>query len=353
MLKRGLCALIACVLVLGLCTCGAAAETVGNVQAAMNAANRLCRRHLLATDGSIITIRDTSYQQVAAGYVQLDGLKKLCGPMGELNTYALTESGELYDGAEKIASGVEDLVFSTTSNAPEGFLITADGIRRIYDNVISGIDYTSEFVRPEGGDQVAVSAPIYIGVDNHTFLALDESGRVFVNKSATNRYDDLVGMGVFDWENLAMVAIALYGTETMTVAGIQKDGTVVAAGDYAEEILDWGLLSYLAMSDGTIIGLTADGSLKLTGQDAEMIRSSVESRTGIAAVEVCWSKIGALVTAVDTNGDFRFICVNHNAVEGEGRVTLEDGSESETCFRYAPDGTLTRSCDNGGWTPVD
>ena len=69
MLKRGLCSPIACVLVLGLCTCGAAAETVGNVQAAMNAANRLCRRHLLATDGSIITIRDTSYQHVAAGYV--------------------------------------------------------------------------------------------------------------------------------------------------------------------------------------------------------------------------------------------------------------------------------------------
>ena len=95
------------------------------------------------------------------------------------------------------------------------------------------------------------------------------------------------------------------------------------------------------------IEVMGDG-LKNSSGDA--LKRVLEKVTGNVVIGVL---TGALVTAVDTNGDFRFIYVNHNAVEGEGRVTLEDGSESETCFRYAPDGTLTRSCDNGGWTPVD
>ena len=96
-----------------------------------------------------------------------------------------------------------------------------------------------------------------------------------------------------NWENLVWVDSARYEHRaatrnelTLTVAGIQADGTVVACGEYADEILSWGSLSYLSMSEGLIAGLTTDGHARLTGQMARVLADEVNTWTDIAGIKV-------------------------------------------------------------------
>lgn len=358
MLKRGICMLIACMLSLGLCAGGAAAsaETVDYVQAAMDVADRLYGSYMLAGDGSVITVRETSYQGAAAGYAQLEGVKKLCVSPSEFRTFALTESGDLYAGAGVIASGVADLVFCTTNSNEEGYVITDGGIRRFGGDQLYDMDYSDEFVRLTGGGKVSVASPARIGADKHCFFVLDENGFLFMDQSSS--YFEACGeLGIFDWENLALAGVAINTSDprTLTAAGIRKDGTVVAAGDYAEEILSWGPLSWISMGGGTIVGLTRDGSLKVTGQAADLIRDIVEGWSGVVAVQVGrHARLGDLVTAVDADGDFYCVYVDHNAVQGAGKISLESGSATDMiCFKYAPDGAVYRSRDGSGWTIAD
>lgn len=97
---------------------------------------------------------------------------------------------------------------------------------------------------------------------------------------------------------LTKIGAANYTEEpSMTVVGIQRDGTVLA-GDYAEDIQSEGQLAGLSMSGGMIVGLANDGSLKMIGQYVEFMADVVESWTNIAAVKVgSTSKIQAIVNA--------------------------------------------------------
>ena len=331
-------------------------ETVGHVKAAMDAAEHLYSNYLLAGDGSVITVGETSYQDVAAGYARLDGVKKLCVSPSEFHTFALTESGDLYAGTEKMASGVSDMVFCTTNTNEEGYILTGSSIQRIGGDKLYDTDCSAEFVRLNGDNNESVSSPVYIGVDKHCFFVLDTSGHIFMDKSSSY-YDACGKLGIYEWDNLALAGIAIYNSEpeTLTAAGIRKDGTVVAAGDYADDILGWGPLSYISMGGGTIVGLTSDGSLKVTGQAAELISGTVEGWSNIAAVKVGrHARLGDLVTAMDANGDFYYVSTERDAIQDTGKISQESGSTTDmSCYKYAQDGTVYRSRDNGGWVTVD
>lgn len=102
--------MLSCVLALGLSACGKsdssgeaenktavpASETADYVRSAKDAADHLYGSYLLAEDGSIITLRDTSYQNAALGYASLKGVRKLCVSPSESYPFALTEGGDLY-----------------------------------------------------------------------------------------------------------------------------------------------------------------------------------------------------------------------------------------------------------------
>lgn len=173
-------------------------------------------------------------------------------------------------------------------------------------------------------------------------------------------------MSFFTWDNIAVFAAqkrmltSLYDDQReteITAAAILADGTVMAEGVYAEDILSWGELSYITMSDSLIIGLTPDGSLKVTGSAAEYVASDLAAWQNIVAVKVGGtSKVERVINAIDGDGNcyqLRFdsrwsdndICIV-SPVDG-----LLEGTTA--CFKYCPDGSVLRAGSDGGWVPTE
>lgn len=194
-----------------------------------------------------------------------------------------------------------------------------------------------------------------LGVDKHDFFLLNGEGQVFLEGGNGTDY---TGMECFNWKDMAVIGAAKYMKEpSLTVAGIQRDGTVLACGDYAEEILSWGTLADLSMSDGMIVGLTKDGALKMTGQYAEFMAAEVESWTNIAAVQVgSTSKIQAIINAVVIDGKFYHLEYDSRWTELTiGVLNPAAGAEENSArwYRYAPDGAVSRTSDTGEWEPYE
>ena len=172
-------------------------------------------------------------------------------------------------------------------------------------------------------------------------------------------------LGCLEWTDLVLVDASKWmengAVKSLTVAGLQSDGTVVACGDYADEILSWGPLSYLSMSDGSIVGLTTDGRLKMTGEMAEFMAEEVESWTDIAAVKVGNdSKTETIISAITTDGTFYCVhCNLYNTYERSETMVFSPQSCSNLRFalyRYCADGTVYRTVkteEAAQWKPVE
>ncbi len=359
------------------------AETniVDYVAAAIQAGDRLTSStYFLAEDGSVLTCKEDSWGDFAADAATIANKKKLAVSASRMTVFALTQNGDLYYRKEKVAEGVEDIVYATTNVNEEGRFISGDKVYRVsctdtgnvnaslresapdnYVDVSGGktvtlFPWNTNFLNLSSEKGTPVSGALTgLGVDKHDFFLLNGEGRVFLEAGSGTDY---TGMDCFGWKDMAVIGAAKYMEDpTLTVAGIQRDGTVLACGDYAEDILSWGPLADLSMSDGMIVGLTRDGALKMTGQYAEFMADEVESWTNIAAVQVgSTSKIQAIVNAVGTDG--KLYHLEYDSRWTELTVGVLDpaagaAENSARWYRYAPDGTVTRTSDTGEWEPYE
>lgn len=359
------------------------AKTVDYVKKAMEASDKLTpSTYFLTDDGSILSFGDTSWGDFAKDYAPLADKKKLAVSASGMTMFALTASGDLYYRQNKVAEGVRDIVYSTTNVNENGRYIAGDKVYNIdtedtwevnaslreanpenYIDVsggktVSRYVWNNSFVSTKTADRVLVSGNLTgLGVDKHDFLVLNQAGQVFLNdNSGTISYE---GLECFTWDNMALIGSAKFveSGKTLTVAGIQHDGTVKACGDYADEILSWGPLAYLSLSDGMIVGLTQDGKLKMTGQYAVHMAETVESWTNITAVKVgSTAKIEAIVNAVDTDGNLYHLEYDSRWTENVyDKLSPETGRKENTrsWYKYAPDGKVYKTGEAGQWEPVE
>lgn len=384
-IKRMLACVMAVVILFSLVSCGGKqsnVKTVQHVKDAMDKSNRLTTGdYFLLEDGSILTIGDTS-GTFAAEYAALPNLKKIIDSNSQMSLFALTEDGEIYYHDTKIMDGVIDGAYSTTNSSPTVIAVTENEIYDIYVNwwgvntaIESPDDYTyvgSEAVchyelkpgnfldfsskdnlnnAPAEGPFAAVSAEL----GDH--FVLTTKGKVFAND------DVYLGMSFFNWKNIAVfdaqreMLSSYYDDEEemeITVAAILADGTVMAEGVYADEIRSWGKLSYITMSERVIVGLTPDGTLKVTGSAAEYIAPDIAGWQNIVAVKVGYSSTDILINAIDADGncyqlinDLRWIDENEVCIVSPTGELIEG---DKWCYKYSPDGTVYRSSgENGAW----
>lgn len=336
------------------------------IKAAMAANNQLSgTNYFLASDGSILAI-GADDKNKATEYAKFPNVKKIIKGAG-WNSLVLTESGELYFNSsgldfsgepysenKKVAENVTDARFCSNNVNISGYCIVGGEIRKMTDaGEVFNVSYNYEFKNYPSGEELSGEA-VFIEVDKHDFIVLDSKGNFYANWTS-EEYNTLDFTG---FENLAIVDIAkkmelLSSTEvkSLTVAGIKGDGTVVATGTYAADILSWGKLADIAMGDGLIIGLTEDGKIKVTGDYAGQIKNDIEGWTNIIAIEVGYipGGIDHVVTALDSNGVFHYVGVEseNDTVPSTGFGSL-NGASKYGWYKFTPDGKLYY-IEEGNW----
>lgn len=203
---------------------------------------------------------------------------------------------------------------------------------------------------------------VRLSAEKRDFFVLNNEGKVFTDNN-DGLSDEYIGCECFDWKDLVLIDAAkvMIGSPKdpnpeceLTIAGIQSDGTVLACGPYAEEILSWGKLNYISMDDSLIVGLTPDGKLKVTGQAAEFVKSDLEKWSNITGVKAGNLTGTTVVNAIDGNQNYYHLEYDERWLENNAAtVSLEKGcndSNHTTWYRYCTDGTvLSSNTDNGTW----
>lgn len=326
-------------------------EIVDHVKAAMEASSHLTTsNYLLAKDGSVIVMREHNDEN-ALIYAQMPGVKKLCASASGSKVLALTEDNCLYQGETKLAENVTDVDYATTNSNEAGRLLSGSDIFR-HDSMGMGSAPRNEYFlqRKTDGDVRISGAPVYMCVDKHDFIVVTDTGDVYLD--STNEV--YIDHECFSWKNMAMVDIARAMSWdgdflSLTIAGIQADGTVVASGDYAADILSWGELSYIAMGGTMIAGLKTDGTVVMTGQAAEGMGEIVSGWSNIVAIEVGYgARFGDFVSAMDADGNFYYACYYQNSYRSY-TVSPDGGVTGTYACKYTPDGTLYYASE-GAWS---
>ncbi len=308
--------------------------------------------YFLASDGSILVMGDNSRKGHADVYATIPNVKKIIRGAGAV--FALTNNGDLYYENNVIATDISDVAYCTTNSNVEGYCLKGSDIMWITsDETIFEYKRNSGFEDLVSREQVS-GVLASIEVDKHDFFVVNEEGKFFAYVSNPDQYAELDFAG---FENLVLVDMAKHmgngEVESLTVAGLKGDGSVIATGTYAEEIMGWGTLSYLTMSDGMIVGLTSDGTLKMTGDYAAKMKETVESWTNIVAVEAGYAQgnnIGYIISAMDADGTFHYVSLTQER-SGicTGFASVEGGASGDDFWhRYTPDGKDLFS-ENGAW----
>lgn len=324
------------------------------IKAAMEKNKHLTQANFFfVEDGTILTLGGDSEKKYAGEYSKLTGVKQLIAGAG-LSSFALTESGELYCRDAKIAENVSMMAYCTTNVNVEGFCVINNELRRVdsyqhlQDNALNYMfkNYPSE-------DKLTGDIA-FIEVDKHDFIVLNTEGKFFAYWTS----EEYSQLDYTSFEDLCIVDIAKKmkvmggGVQSLTVAGVKGDGTPVATGTYANDILSWGKLADLAMSDGIIVGLTEDGKVKMTGDYAEKMKSIVEGWTNIVAIEVghaTGGNIDDIVTAIDSDGTFHFACIMNEYNEPEtGTISVDGVTGGRSCHKYV-NGTEFYTTYEGKW----
>ena len=110
------------------------AETaiVDYVAAAMKAGDCLTSsNYFLAEDGSVLTCKEDSWGDFAADAATVANKKKLAVSASRMTVFTLTRDGDLYYRKEKVAEGVEDIVYATTNVNEEGRFLSGDKVYRV------------------------------------------------------------------------------------------------------------------------------------------------------------------------------------------------------------------------------
>lgn len=310
---------------------------------------------LLAEDGSVITLGDDSDEDFAEIYAKIQGVKKLSLTNVGSAVVALTENGDLYYRDTVIGSNVKEVEYCTTNMNVEGFCLVGSDVMWITsDDVLHQYSRNSDFKHIQTKEPISGEL-MSMEVDKHDFTVVNENGEVFVYYGGSS--DAYASLDFSEFTEMAFVDIAKVmedgEVKSLTVAGLKADGTTVAVGTYAQDILSWGKLAYLSMSDGMIVGLTTAGTLKMTGDYAEKMASVVEGWQNVTAVKVGNAQVnnvGSLITAKNQNGDFYYACLTDPRTSVQsGKISVTKGASGDRyCYKYAPNGT-TYFSDNGGW----
>ncbi len=400
-MKKLLCILLALAMALTLAACGgkndngASAETentqpaaqsagqplaaVDYVQAAMDAADHLTGgSYFLLEDGTILASYYGSAHEHAAVYAAMPGVRRLVDTCSEVELFALTESGELYYRDAKIMEGVSDMIYCTNNYNQEAIAAVGPDIYKVYvtdydlsretgnGNVNVGAEavrfypVTDKYVDLESGAAAPEGARfVQVASDKHNYMALTDQGKLYLPVSEWDD-EEVQGLTCGSWEDLVLVDLmrgtnAETGAVDVTVAGIQADGTVLAEGKYAEDILGWGELAYISMNNGLIVGLGRDGSLKLAGPLAEQVAPETADWADLVAVRVGGvSRYGDMVlNAMDSQGVCYRLAWSEHGGMSVSQCSAEAGP-SNWWYKFAPDGTVTNSSgDNGAWEPYE
>lgn len=322
-------------IILSNCTMTAFAENADRIQDAIDAADTLSTFAFILPDGSLVA--DPSAEKFINTCTSIGKIKKIEHTSHSHNPAILTESGDLYVGNNLVAQNIQDVLY------PE-MKMSGYGVYFAEDNTIAEFKFDSDEITvwPRLHDyqnftrfDVETFEPIYFEgavtfstCDDLYFWVLDEEGRPYCDGEVSNNLfmSDIEDIYTFDeeqlpelpfwslephtWNDLAVFAFAVeedlaHDKELFTYAGIKKDGTVVACGERAEEILSWGPLVYLDGKDGNILGVTADGKVKLAGPDAyPAVLDELNTWSDIASAK--------LISGNATSYNIGFLAVTHD-----------------------------------------
>ena len=365
-----------------------------HVQAAIDAVGHLTTGgYFLAQDGSVLTL--DKYSPGKDGYIYsttyaaLPNVKKLVESCSSFDLFALTESGELYFRDTKVLDGVLDMVYKTNNVNECGYAVTADNLYRVTVEKTADVNDVLRTDNPErytdvGEYTVCCAGTIF--VDNFMNKGKTTKGP-FVSISAARSDFSVVTAGgkvyraldypedyeaapsVEDWENVVLFdarknMLSSFGDDErkseVTAAAILADGSVVAEGTYAEEILSWGELSYLSLADAVVVGLKPDGTLKIAGAAVQEAAAEIAGWTDIVAVKATQdgsSSETGVISAMDKNGDWYYIRFSEEGtVYDNFRLSVTDGivAGERRVYKYTSDGNVyVIDGDSNGWEPYE
>lgn len=362
-----------------------------HVQAAIDAAGHLTTgEYFLAQDGTVLTLQEPDrggVSEFCTAYAALSQVKKLVIPCSQTEVFALTESGELYYKDTKILDGVLDMVYKTNNVNQEAYAVTEDNLYSIIVRDTADVISTLREKNPDNyidvnGKTVSCIGSIFverfrnqgkpargrftsISASRSDFSVVSADGKVYRNMDNPEDYESTPS--IFDWENVVLFdarkdMLSSAGDSErkvdVTAAAILADGSVVAEGTYAEDILSWGELSYLSLADPVIVGLTPEGTLKVAGGAVENVAQELAGWTDIVAVKASSDSSGSgIINAMDKEGTWYYLRSDSSGeIYKNIRLSVTDGAspESGSAYKFTPDGSIYRTTwDNTSWIPYE
>ena len=323
--------------ILSSCTLTAFAEITDQIQTAIDAANTLSTFAFILPDGSLLADLSPEEEEFIDTYTTIGKIKKIEHTSHTDNPAVLTESGDLYVGKKLAAQNIQDMLYPEMKMSGYGVYFAADNTVAEFEIEFDSDDMKiwprlheyQNFTRfdPKTYEPIYFEGAVAFSTcDDLYYWVLDEEGRPYcygeviknlymaeIEDKWTFDYEKLFELpfwhlDLHTWSDLSVFAFAsevVSDKEVFTYAGIKKDGTVVACGERAEEILSWGPLVYIDGKDGNILGVTADGKLKLAGRHAfDQVIDELNTWSDIASAK--------LISGSACSFDVGFLTVTHD-----------------------------------------
>ena len=274
------------------------ADVNADILAAIENAKWLTGQPILRLESGAFITADKFLVDDLLPYSQMS-IAKLACTAGADTVLALTTAGELYRGEERIADSVKDVVVRTNNVNQSGYYIGQGTVIRKF--------FITDEIDPYDCRIYPKTAGIFYTVMEKSYLGLvGTDGSVFIyddwSKPLTESYPDY---DTSSWDDVAVLGISLHfhenAKQSFTIAGLKRDGSLIAMGDYAEEILSWGKLSYISMSGEYIVGLTPDGTLKLGGKFGDILKEKEPGIAGLTGVKAIFAREDYLFILTEDN----------------------------------------------------
>lgn len=360
-------ALIALVMLLFTAVFTASAEGASKIQAAISAANALSAHMAALPDGTLVALSGSA--EYIDFFRTLGKIKRIEYLQGD-KPAVLTEGGDLYVGDRLVAQNIADMAYPATSSSGSAMFIDRN-------NAFAEFRYSSsdlaiwprqdadwaKFVRMDTEEFEKIyfaGTPSNLICDDMTFWVLDENGYPYCDGDRQGElvrdgmtlsqymkdYENVMGkfmtLELHTWSDLEVFAFASeydreLGVNFYSYAGVKGDGTVVACGKLAEEILTWGPLSYVDGKMGCMLGVTQDGEIRLAGRYAQpWVLEELQSWKNIVSAKI--------ISCLNTSDDIGIVAIDESGVIY--RLFSESGTiyDGRTSYEI---GVSTYSPENG------
>lgn len=313
-----------------------------DILTAMEAAGRLSGRNFAVSENGEFYFESRKCANYAYAYYGMP-VSSIYSSDSESSILAVMEDGSVYNGTTLLVGDdcVCDVAWKTHSTNIDAYMLTSDGNMYFYnpygtnDGRDNSLEYLSADVKFTALCR-AQSYPIFFGEDGNLYFP----SVLYSGGSA-----DWTGIETSGWNDVVVAACAYSDSGIRTVAAISADGTVMAQGDYAEDILAMGDLSYITMFDDVslIAGLTTEGSLVYAGSNAGQYKD--KELSGIAGVKA----FGDELYASGTDGTvYRIIS------EGVSAFKLNETASGGNEYCLSTDGQFYMADkESESWTQTD